>query len=652
MKRTPWLPELAAGLLLATLAVAAQAQSPVFNADNKLVPSPEYPDRGDDLLSYEPNLAFRLGRPTFGAGLSTVPTYQSISVYWAPPDGAEGNTATVHYRAQGQQEWKEGLALWFDPRNKEYRGSLTMLKAGTPYEVQVQLQSGTTESKNETTWSDNYPIATTLTMDKPQKTTLMVDKSGTPNAYVLYTAAPGAVIDMGVEDQLSNNGNNCITINASYVIVRGFTLKNCQRQGIAITAPSHDVVIEENDISGFGSGYQDSNQQAPTAGPTDKLVTGREYEAGIYCYSDIGPLADRVNRITIQRNRIHEPRYGSRYWGPSPGIHPNSAQAIMFGKCGSNHVIRYNDIYSVPGHYFNDGIGGVSNFSFEGFPYADSDINGNNISGVYDDAIESEGGNRNVRIWGNYLHRTYMGIALATVSQGPVYAFRNILGDTVGMTDPNDPSQDHASHGSFFKLGSDHERSNAKANGGRTYLFHNTNLQPVPSASLNLTSRLGAEGAIGIGPKDGITCNIVSRNNVVEAGSPWRTVIKLNEECGKNDTDYDVYVGSLQGVSEPNGISPKGTTKVISYNAVLDPVLVRVELPSAIWSLTSGQAFKATVDVAAIGDFTLRAGSLGRGKAQRLPNFNDEYATPDAGAHQSGSAKMEFGVDAYRTAKP
>jgi hypothetical protein len=639
MKRSPWLPELATGLLLSTLALAAQAQTPVFNADNKLVASPEYPDRGDDQLSHEANLPFRLKQPTFGAGLATVPTYQSIGVYWAPADGAEDNPAVVRYRAQGEQEWKEGLAPWFDARNKEYRGSLTMLKAGTAYEVEVQLQSGTTERKNETTWPDKFPVGVTRTI-KGGSTTVELSESGRPDAYVLYVPEAGSQIDMGVEDRLMNNGNNCITVKASHVIVRGFTLKNCQRQGIAITAPSHDVVIEENDISGFGSGYQNSNQQAPIAGPTNKIVSGREYEAGIYCYNEIGPLADRVNRITIQRNRIHEPRYGSVDWGPT-ATHPNSAQAIMFGKCGTNHVIRYNDIYSVPGHYFNDGIGGVQNFSFEGFPYADSDIYSNNISGVYDDAIESEGANRNVRIWGNYLRRSYIGIAMATTSQGPLYVFRNVLGDTVGMHDPNAANQDSASHGSFFKIGS----KTPKVNGGRIYLFHNTNLQPPAPENSTLTYGSGAHGAIGMA--GGSTCNVVARNNVIQAATAWWTVVQMNQECGKNDIDYDVYWGSLSDAVEAHGVRAQP-----SFVEDLNPKLLIGNLSDASGPRTSGYIYTAQRDIAAIGNFKLKSTSKGYGSAVRLPNFNDEYATPDAGAHQSGTGKMEFGVDAYRTPKP
>jgi hypothetical protein len=33
-------------------------------------------------------------------------------------------------------------------------------------------------------------------------------------------------------------------------------------------------------------------------------------------------------------------------------------------------------------------------------------------------------------------------------------------------------------------------------------------------------------------------------------------------------------------------------------------------------------------------------------RAERLANFNDAYARSDAGAHQSGTAPMRFGLDA------
>ena len=45
------------------------------------------------------------------------------------------------------------------------------------------------------------------------------------------------------------------------------------------------------------------------------------------------------------------------------------------------------------------------------------------------------------------------------------------------------------------------------------------------------------------------------------------------------------------------------------------------------------------------GMYQLDSSSPGYGKALRLPNFNDQYAAPDIGAHQSGTAAMKFGVN-------
>src|SRR5581483_391098 len=52
------------------------------------------------------------------------------------------------------------------------------------------------------------------------------------------------------------------------------------------------------------------------------------------------------------------------------------------------------------------------------------------------------------------------------------------------------------------------------------------------------------------------------------------------------------------------------------------------------------------------GKYWLAPGSLGYGSAQPLANFNDKYAQPDVGAHQSDTAPMKFGIAAYDAAGP
>lgn len=93
-----------------------------------------------------------------------------------------------------------------------------------------------------------------------------------------------------------------------------------------------------------------------------------------------------------------------------------------------NHVIRYNTVSSDDDHQYNDVFGAGHNFSTRGFPNRDSDIYGNLLSHCWDDAIESEGANCNVRIWGNCMTEVLVGAACASRSVGPLYVWRNITG--------------------------------------------------------------------------------------------------------------------------------------------------------------------------------------------------------------------------------
>ena len=74
------------------------------------------------------------------AAPSAVSTFHSIGLYWSPAGGAESNAARVEFRRQASADaWRQGLDLWFDARNSEYRGSLVELEPGTAYEVKLTL---------------------------------------------------------------------------------------------------------------------------------------------------------------------------------------------------------------------------------------------------------------------------------------------------------------------------------------------------------------------------------------------------------------------------------------------------------------------------------------------------------------------------------
>jgi hypothetical protein len=501
--------------------------------------------------------ALVIASPALAAEPRAVPTFESIGVYWAPPSDPGPAGCPIQFRKAGESAWREGLPLWFDARNAECRGSLVQLEPGTKYEIQLGHARLTTQ-----TWSERFPIASTV---KVRSGTYQLDikQGGSADGYVLYTG-DDATLDGG--DSVQHN----ITIAAPYVIVRGLTLKGAKQDAIRLLPGAHDVVIEDNDISEWGR-LRYTNSKG--------WKIGMDMEAGIRAACT---KSWQMERVIVQRNRIHHPRYGANSWSWD---HPAGPQAITYGHCGGNHVIRWNEIYSDEGRYFNDAIGGEDNFSAIGFPNADTDIYGNRISHAWDDGIEAEGGNRNVRIWGNYLDLTAVGIASTVTHAGPLYVFRNVYNRSRKMSERAPDADDR---GPFGKAGATQEFG-----GGRRYFFHNTLLQ----AGGNQGAGSGLSGNSG----QPLT-NTVTRNNLWHIWKPhWDAI---NEAGGSgNDFDYDLYNGRLNAYrgAEKNGIS------------------------------FSGEPRDAGVD-----------------KGVRVPNFNDRYVgrAPDIGAQESGAPPLQFGLKA------
>ena len=141
-------------------------------------------------------------------GVRAVPTFESISLYWTP-SANPGAGCPVIFRKVGDSTWRQGLDTWYDPRNGECRGSLVLLEPGTSYEIQLGMPGQTASSGLiTTTWSEQFPIAQAITVGS-QSTTLNVTQSGTPNGYVLYQAAPGAVIDVGTSQSVAISIASC-----------------------------------------------------------------------------------------------------------------------------------------------------------------------------------------------------------------------------------------------------------------------------------------------------------------------------------------------------------------------------------------------------------------------------------------------------------
>ena len=513
-----------------------------------------------------------------------IPTFECIGLYWKPVGGDTNRECHVRYRAQGEVAWRDGFPLWFDPRDREYRGSLVHLKPGTAYDIQLLVAGTSAKAQMPVrTWSEQFPVKKTIPLPAVSSKTLVITGSGTADGYLLF--APG-VAGRATMIDVKDQSDACIQVKASHVIIRGLTLKNARVHGIELDEGAHDIVIEHCDISGWGRISEDG--------------WGHNSDSAIYS------KYERLARVIVQRNHIHHPRGNSNNWTqnrPRPGKrepnHPEGPQAVSFFNSDGNHVIRHNTIWSDEQHQYNDVLGAGSNFSLRGFPNRDSDIYGNQLSDCWDDAIESEGANCNVRIWGNYLTDCYVAVACASSSVGPLYVWRNVSG--VSRVAPGGKG------GGFLK-------TSDNLGGGRVYVFHNTTLQPLGTGGTRPT--VGVDIGMGWG---GPMVNVTSRNNLFHVN---RTAIQDRGPTAQGDYDHDLYSTPLKTTApqEPHG---------------------KLGVPGH----ASGFGFKDGCGV-----FTLAPKSPGFDAGIRLPNFNDTFTgtAPDIGAHEAGTAPMQFGATPSR----
>jgi hypothetical protein len=467
----------------------------------------------------------------------------------------------------------------------DYRGSIVNLRPATTYDIQLTLKaenreqgSPTTATQTARTWSEDFPVGQTVRVTD-RDTPLQIKESGSPGAYRLYDGR-GATIDV------RHNHDQCIIIDASYVIVRGLTLKGAgvgepdkaRPIGAIEVGGGHDIVIEDCDISDWG-------RRDPATG------FGRDYEAGILSRSRT------LERLIVQRCKIHHPRWTCSPWDERYRNHTKGPQCISLFDTAGNHVIRYCECFSDLDHMYNDVIGGGSNGSFRGSPGKDSDIYRNVVSHCWDDGLEVEGGSRNVRVWGNYITQALMSIGNAPCSIGPLYIWGNVVGCVQRDRD--------AVGGNFLKMGF------ADGEGwmtGHMYIFHNTIFHH---------ERWDPRGGLG---GNRIVKHVVSRNNILQVRSPTEFSASANARNIDNDFDYDLYNGRVPENQEPHGVRGQ-------------PIYV------------SGAGFDSATNT---GRFALAPDSPGVGAAVPIPNFTDGYAgpAPDIGAHQRGSPPIGFGVGA------
>jgi hypothetical protein len=512
-----------------------------------------------------------------------VPTFESLGLYYDRP--AADGSCQLRYRLAGSDEWREGHPLVYDQRAQQYRGSLVELAPDTLYDIRL-VAGGQPVEFQARTRSDKFPIGqTTHPPESGADQTLHIREGGTADAWRLVTPAPSTKY---VSDVFNLSDHN-VVVEADYVILRGLELKNAGIHGVLIREGVQHVVIEDCRITGWG-----------------RIGGARVW--GVLSGSDSAIFAaSGAGHLVIQRNLIEHPRGGANDWETG---HPSGPQAITLRDSRGGNIIRYNTIRSTEDHGFNDGIGGSANYSFQGSPNRDSDIHGNIVSHCWDDAIESEGANCNVRIWSNYLHHTFVHVATAATAMGPLYIFRNVFGESrVSHQDP--------SGGMMIKTGMNHlnlDGERVSTGLGHRFIYHNTALQP--------------KGALDVFSSHELH-NAVSRNNIFY--SRGRTYPR-ERGAPPNDFQNDLTGGYLGGGLVRSMFLPSEALEWF-----LASTMNRIQWGRVTYT-RNGRDISITDPLVQVKNPAIDA-------AVRLPGFNDGYAgtAPDIGAFENGRPPLRFG---------
>ena len=318
---------------------------------------------------------------------------------------------------------------------------------------------------------------------------------------------------------------------------------------------------------------------------SDNLVQGCTFAS-----NDVGiGIKHGSHRNLIQDNTFHDTIFDWSWDGIKTESGLEDGGIIFYSPTtGRGNVIRRN--------VFHDDFDGFSACpSDEAAVTNETDVYENLVYNVGDDGMETDGQCSNVRIWGNTFHDVLMGISLAPVYDGPVYAIRNLICRTgVG-------NNEHT--GSPFKFNSGYGLS------GPMVLLHNTADAALP-------------GNDGLDIREPGSWDVIYARNNVWAGTSYA----LNNENPDQplDLDYDDLYTTLAG-------------ELVWWAGLPDRHLnTLAEFQSATGQEPHGLNVEPGFADASSGDYTLGPASDLIDAGVAIPGINDGYtgAAPDVGAFE------------------
>lgn len=534
----------------------------------------------------------------------TVPTYNSVSVYVARAAPEAGETARFYYRKSGETLWREAFPPVYDATRQEYRGSIVGLDEDSTYQVQAVLEAGGVVIDEAgalaTTWDSTPPIATTYNVSDLYTSGewKLENLHGSPTGWIKIVGTGSNDVDGGyVTASGEDNGRAILIKNCDYLILENIHVKGGRFHGIEVRN-GDNIRIVKCEIEGWA-------RQPNVVENGVSYESQADADAKKPINNDAAVFINASNRVTVERSYLHDPRTGSHSQVTYQNVHPAGPNGVFVKNTSprnGNHVIRFNDIIGGDQLRWNDAIEGWGNDQSYGSFGRDSDIHGNMLAHGSDDGVELDGGQINVRFFGNRVESFYTGISVAPNIAGPSYIYRNLvtnLGDQVDGC------------WSMVKNGGGPSYSK-----GRTFVFNNTMVAACNGLTgVGYGSDKDASGSTTIRKMFIAT----SRNNIffsTNTAPTYRNAISDASPNPASDFDYD------------NLASKDLTTAQVDYAAGQEPNGIRDNAP-------------AFVDPD-VGDFRLAAASSAIDAGQPLANFAEDYtgAGPDQGAYEAGASSL------------
>jgi len=135
---------------------------------------------------------------------------------------------------------------------------------------------------------------------------------------------------------------------------------------------------------------------------------------------------DQGNDTRIEQNEVYDPQVDRWPWAAVKGSFMEGTGIIIRGHIGA--IVRDNNV-----HNFFNGIYTGSSGALENPELAfDTDIYRNYIHDISDDGLEPEGACINQRFRNNTVDRSFVGLSLAPITQGPTWVLRSTFTNFTG----------------------------------------------------------------------------------------------------------------------------------------------------------------------------------------------------------------------------